>query len=125
MIVTKKIPGGNHEQSADDLLAQGAAAMLTARIVFGGSHPECGAHPLTPADYPGDWLGERREFPLEKACLVLALESNLKSNTTISLGSRLKRNRLDFLHVQPDPHLDEIFAEQDFGWFFDAHDRCW
>jgi hypothetical protein len=35
---------GDQEQSTDDPLVQGAAAMLTARVVFGGSHssgPEC------------------------------------------------------------------------------------
>jgi hypothetical protein len=61
------------------------------------------------------------ELPLEKVSLILAFEGNLKPNTTISLGDRLKRNGLDFAVIQPCADRVRNISERTVGLLFNSH----
>jgi hypothetical protein len=42
--------------------------------------------------------------------------------TDLGTAKEAEIERRDVVGVQPDPHLDEIFAEQGYGGLFDVHD---
>jgi hypothetical protein len=56
-------------------------------------------------------------------CLIFAFESDLKPNTMISLGDRLKRNGLDFAVIQPCADPVHNFTERKFRFLLDSHDE--
>jgi hypothetical protein len=63
------------------------------------------------------------ELPAKKIGLLGPAKADFQTNA--GAAKEMEVDRRDLVSVQPDPHLDEIFTEQDFRWLFDVHNRCW
>ena len=61
------------------------------------------------------------ELPLKKGGLFGAAETDFQTDDRAAEEAEISRR--DFVSVQPNPHLDEIFAEQGFGRLIDVYDK--
>ena len=57
---------------------------------------------------------------LKKGGLFGATKTDFQTDDRAAEEAEISRR--DFVSVQPSPHLDEIFTERAFGWFFNAHE---
>jgi hypothetical protein len=95
--------------------------MAVARNPGGPQQPSVSNAGVAPLTLAGRLIGQLEGIP-EKERLILGAESDLKPDTTVSLGNRHKRDRVDIVMIQPYADLVHSLSKRAFRLFFDAHD---
>jgi hypothetical protein len=89
--------------------------MAVARNPGGPQQPSVSNAGVAPLTLAGRLIGQLEGIP-EKERL------DLKPDTTVSLGNRHKRDRVDIVMIQPYADLVHSLSKRAFRLFFDAHD---